>query len=261
MSEKSTKRKKNSLKTTKSKEVKKITKASKAISDPKNNTKVSKNKTATQIKAKRSTKVVSKKTNSNLRRKEFTEYYDLPFTYNQTFVKILAQTPNTLFVYWNISDADKKGFINKYGKDFFKTTRPILIIYNKTKNYSFEIEINDFANSWYFNINDSKCEYEIELGRRYYKIDNNVRNIPNYMQIAFSNKIESPNDHILFEKEQKTIFFKNTKTNTIYSKNIANLHFINHVTKSYRLFDFYNKIYKSEDMNNINNPTSNFTNI
>ncbi|MEI3434642.1 MAG: hypothetical protein V8R26_06685 [Clostridia bacterium] len=33
-------------------------------------------------------------------------------------------------------------------------------------NYTFEIEINDFANCWYFNINDEKCEYVVELGRR-----------------------------------------------------------------------------------------------
>ena len=32
--------------------------------------------------------------------------------------------------------------------------------------YSFEVDINDFANSWYLNIEDAKCEYTIELGRR-----------------------------------------------------------------------------------------------
>ena len=32
--------------------------------------------------------------------------------------------------------------------------------------YSFEIPINDFANSWYLHINDSKCHYRVELGRR-----------------------------------------------------------------------------------------------
>ena len=30
-------------------------------------------------------------------------------------------------------------------------------------NYSFEIPINDFANSWYLHVNDSKCDYRIEL--------------------------------------------------------------------------------------------------
>ena len=35
------------------------------------------------------------------------EYYDLPYRYNQTIVRILAQTPTTLFVYWDISDDDR----------------------------------------------------------------------------------------------------------------------------------------------------------
>ena len=34
------------------------------------------------------------------------EYYDLPYKYNKTVIKALAQNPNTLFVYWEISDED-----------------------------------------------------------------------------------------------------------------------------------------------------------
>ena len=36
------------------------------------------------------------------------EYYDLPYRYNKTVVKILAQTPTNLFVYWEISDDDRE---------------------------------------------------------------------------------------------------------------------------------------------------------
>ena len=186
------------------------------------------------------------------------EYYDLPYTYNKTYVKILAQTPNTLFVYWDISDEDKENFIKTYGKDFFTKTRPVLIIHNITKNYSFEIEINDFANSWYFNISDPKCEYKIEIGRRFNFVKNDSNN---YMHIASSNGIEAPNDHILFEKQQNIVFFKNTKTNYTYSKDIATMQFINHLGKAYRISDFYHNIYKNQDLTNISNPTSSFTNV
>ena len=62
------------------------------------------------------------------------EYYDLPYRYNQTIVKVLAQTPKTLFVYWDISDEDKKNYIKQYGKDFFNKTKPVLIIHNVTMN-------------------------------------------------------------------------------------------------------------------------------
>ena len=48
------------------------------------------------------------------------EYYDLPYRYNQTVVKILAQTPTNLFVYWDISDEDRNSYIEQYGEDFFQ---------------------------------------------------------------------------------------------------------------------------------------------
>ena len=73
------------------------------------------------------------------------EYYDLPYRYNQTVVKVLAQTPTTLFIYWDISDEDRKRFEEQYGENFFESTKPILVVHNDTLGYSFEVEINDFA--------------------------------------------------------------------------------------------------------------------
>ena len=45
------------------------------------------------------------------------EYYDLPYRYNQTVIKILAQTPHSIFIYWDISDSDKFEMKQKYGKN------------------------------------------------------------------------------------------------------------------------------------------------
>ena len=59
------------------------------------------------------TKIHKKEVNSEV------EYYDLPYRYNETTVKILAQTPTTLFIYWDISDMDRASYIQKYGEDFF----------------------------------------------------------------------------------------------------------------------------------------------
>ena len=75
------------------------------------------------------------------------EYYDLPYRYNKTVVKALAQNPNTLFVYWEVSDEDRNSFIKKYGERFFHITKPVLIVHNLTDKYSYEIDINDFANN------------------------------------------------------------------------------------------------------------------
>lgn len=173
------------------------------------------------------------------------EYYDLPFAYNQTVVKILAQTPEILFVYWDISDEDRQKYIETYGENFFNETKPVLIITNKTMNYSFEVDINDFANSWYLHINDPKCEYNIELGRR--PISKEIELPNNYMYVASSNVIEAPNDHILFEKEQSVAYFKNVKTDVVSEKPITKLTFMNRLGKIYNIYDMYKQIYKNEN--------------
>lgn len=174
------------------------------------------------------------------------EYYDLPYSYNQTVVKVLAQTPKTLFVYWEISEADKEKFKEQYGENFFETTKPVLIIHNETLNYSFEVEINDFANSWYLHVNDSKADYKIELGRRYFDNSNN-NNSNNYVYITTSNEIESPNDHILFDKSQNMVYFRNVKTNVETKKDVSSLSFIKNMGKIYNIYDLYKKIYKEEN--------------
>ena len=152
------------------------------------------------------------------------EYYDLPQRYNQTVVKVLAQTPKTLFIYWEISDDDITKYKNQYGENFFETTKPVLIIHNDTLNYSFEVEINDFANSWYLHVNDSKSDYRIELGRR--PIYNNENIKESYIYISSSNRIESPNDHILFNNSQKMVYYRNVKTNQEIKNPVSSLFFM-----------------------------------
>jgi hypothetical protein len=238
------------LTSSKSSSSKKSSNVRKAVSSKKTTSK--KQTTSKKAVSIKSTEKISSKNNN----KNILEYYDLPYRYNQTVVKMLAQSPKTLFVYWDISDLDKKSFIKKYGKDFFDNTKPVLIIHNETKNYTFEIDINDFANCWYFNVPDEKCEYLVELGRR---PKNNSINIPNnYLFVTSSNEIESPNGHILFEKEQKTLFYRNVKSNETYSKDVANLQFIKHLARTYKIYDLYKSLYKDENLNDVNNPSSSF---
>ena len=218
-------------------------------------------------------KTASKKDNySNLIKANFSpEYYDLPYRYNQTVVKILAQTPTNLFIYWDISDEDRENFKKQYGEYFFEITKPVLVVHNKTMNYSFEIDINDFANSWYLTVNDSNCEYKIELGRR--PIPINYSYIPQYdaekngpispietpyIYISSSNEIESPNDKILFNKQDK-IYFRNVKTNEVYEKDIKEFPFINKDNEFISIYELYKNLYKEEISNStldLNNPSS-----
>lgn len=188
----------------------------------------------------------SSRTGVSKKKPEIIEYYDLPYRYNQTVVKILAQTPKTLFVYWDISDDDRKRYAEEFGEKFFENTVPVLIVHNKTMNYSFEIEINDFANSWYFNVNDAKCDYEIELGRRARTQEVSLPN--NYMYVASSNVIEAPNNHILFEQNQKTLFFRNVKTNTTTAKDVSQFQFMKYMGRIYNIYDIYRKIYRENEL-------------
>ena len=194
------------------------------------------------------------------------EYYDLPYKYNQTVVKVLYQNPTTLFVYWEISDNDIENYKKQYGENFFDTTRPVLVVYNDTMNYSFEIDINDFANSWYFNINDSKCDYRVELMRR--PVFYNEKIGSNHIFITSSNNIETPNDKILFSTDEPdVVYFRNTKNNTqrkvylsslLESLNLTNKNFGFPIVRN--VYDLYKNIYNIEDVGefsiSLTNPSS-----
>lgn len=225
------------------------------------------------------TKTAKKKTlNSKIKKQpaQVVEYYDLPYRYNETIVKILYQTPDTLFVYWDIADSDREKYIEQYGKNFFNITRPVLIIHNDTMNYSFEIPINDFANSWYLHINDSKCDYRVELGRRpnYYnkEVEKEIKEKidTDYIHVSISNEIETPNDHVLFNtNENNTIKIRNIKNHAEQSvslyeivkrlpamKRVQNIPYVSEQL----LQNIYSEIYQTQDISLFdritNNPSS-----
>lgn len=251
-------------------------------------TKIEKKKTKEVAKPKKSTKKVVKKeeikktTNTKTKKttkttkikkeeKFLPEYYDLPYRYNETIVKILAQTPKKMFVYWDISDKDIKKYKKVFGENFFNETYPVLLIHNNQMDYTFEVVVNDFANCWYVDINDAKCDYTVNLGRKFKDIknllidkhqldDENINLKNDYLEITNSNSLEIPNDHILFEKIGKTVKYRNVKTFEETDKNIENI-----ISESgnelniYNIYDFYNQIYKNEIEENIfdiNNPSS-----
>jgi len=248
---------------------KKATKTTKKSAVAKKTT-TAKKKTTTTKKAttKKSTQIVKPLA-------EVVEYYDLPYRYNETIVKILYQTPDTLFVYWDIADSDRENYIQQYGENFFNITRPVLIVHNDSMNYSFEIPINDFANSWYLHINDSKCNYRVELGRRpnYYsqeaakEIEENIKT--DYIYVSSSNEIESPNDRVLFNtNENNTIRFRNVKNNE--EKSISLYDIVKHLPALKKaqnipyiseelLENLYSGIYQNEDISlfeRLSNPSS-----
>ena len=218
----------------------------------------------------------SKEKNKNQKSKEvkspeyLLEYYDLPYRYNETIVKILAQTPKKLFVYWDISDKDRRRYLNAFGEDFFEKTYPVLLLYNEDKNYVKEIPINDFANSWYIDIDDAKTKYTVQLGRKF-KEKPQIINIAkieeeqivlktDYLSFAYSNKMKVPNDHVLLEKLPRFVTFRNVKTNQEIVKDMGEFKTV--FGKNYNVKEFYEEHYKEEITDGIfdmANPSSNLS--
>ena len=237
-----TKKEDTIVKTSSSKKASKSTKSEASLKKTKTAKTAKKKASPASMKKSSTSSKVKTKNKEDFHKIEVLEYYDLPYRYNQTVVKVLAQTPNTLFVYWDISDTDRQKYIDTYGEYFFHNTKPVLIVHNLTMHYAFELDIHDFANCWYLQVRDSKCDYQIELGRRPI---NQYVSIPNaYLYVSSSNSIESPNDHILADSLKPKVTFRNVKSHQLVQKDIKTLPVFDKITKLLSLPDFYQKLYK-----------------
>ena len=155
------------------------------------------------------------------------EYYEIPQKYNETSIRVLAQNPKKLFVYWEISDNDISKYLDEYGDIFYSNTTPLLVVENKEKSHKFEIGIDGYANSWYIDIVDDSSTYSITYARKVScnmvnLNDNSILKKDEIIHFAKSNNIVSPNGHILYNNSNN-ILFKNTRTNTEYTIPLTNI--------------------------------------
>ena len=58
--------------------------------------------------------------------------------------------------------------------------------------------------------------------------------------------MNAPNDHILFDKIGKTVFFRDVKTNVETQKSVSSFTFINNMGRIYNIYDLYKQIYHNE---------------
>lgn len=225
-------------------DAKKVTKKTTSKSGTKTDTKKKTAKTTTKTKktstSRKTTKATTKKTTPKKSTEKdipIIEHYDLPYRYNHTIVKVLAQTPTRLFVYWDVANEDIEHLKENYGPDFLNNTKPVLIIKNDSMNYSFEVDVDDFANGWYINVNDANCNYSVELGRRakYYNEDRHIDIPNNYIYISSSNEMSAPNDRVLFNKNLSTVYFKDVKTNIVTAEHVSSISFMRHIKELYNL--------------------------
>lgn len=127
--------------------------------------------------------------------KSKSEYYELPTKYGETVVRLLVQSPTRMYAYWEVNDNSTQNFRFDYN-----VCTPVLKITNLTMNYSYEVNIDPYANNYYIDVKDVNCDYKVELGRRY----NNE-----YMAVYESNEVTMPKNTPVRQNESEEIVYRN----------------------------------------------------
>ena len=127
-----------------------------------------------------------------------TEYYELPSKYNKTIVRLLVQSPTRMFVYWEVDEDSVKYFESM--KMNYSSARPVLKVKNITMNYSYDIPIDPFTNSYYIDVKDPDCEYQVELGR----IQNDK-----FVNLYTSNSATVPRSNPMYVGDSEEVVYRN----------------------------------------------------
>ncbi len=145
------------------------------------------------------------------------EYYELPNKYDETIVRLLVQSPTRMYVYWEVGNKTIENFsANKLN---YNSCTPVLKVTNITLGYSYEIEIDPYANNYYIDVKDANCKYKVEIGRK---------NHDKFIGIYESNEVKIPRSMPVFAKEAEEIIYRNyikmeeTDKFIIYRKNSIN---------------------------------------
>lgn len=88
---------------------------------------------------------------------------DLPSEYGETRIVIQARDPHWAWVYWEYSSIERKKLEDELGTFEYAHTELFLKVFNKTMGYSFEVKLPENCDNWYLSLNDSNCEYYVQL--------------------------------------------------------------------------------------------------
>jgi hypothetical protein len=86
----------------------------------------------------------------------------------KTSLVLLAQSPYTIFCYFNIEPSIVKGFEEKYGFNSWDLSKPIIKVYSIAEGEAKEIKtifIDLKADSWYINLEKDNLTLFLKLGR------------------------------------------------------------------------------------------------
>ena len=107
---------------------------------------------------------------------------DLPFSYNQTKLILLARDPEWAYAYWDFS-AETWNWIMKLLKED-PATRAKLRVHNLSHQTFYDLDVPLEAKNWYLHLGLPNTEFEAELGL----LDSKGR----FYRIIKSNRIRTP---------------------------------------------------------------------
>ena len=113
---------------------------------------------------------------------------ELPSEYGETRVVAQARDPHWAWVYWEFSSIERKKLEIQLGAFEYAHTELFLRVFNTSLNYSFEIKLPENCDNWYLSLNDSDCDYYVELCIRIPSLGEEV--------LATSNSIHLPTDKV-----------------------------------------------------------------
>lgn len=130
--------------------------------------------------------------------------YELPASYDDNRVVLMAKDPHWLFAYWDLDPALEDAFRLEFGNEVWNRSVPYLKVRNITMNKEFHIRINDFSSSWYISVPEPDCFYTVEVGRK--------SSERFFISLAGSNIAGTPRDSI--SNNSRTIFVNCRKPDT-----------------------------------------------
>ncbi len=118
---------------------------------------------------------------------------DIPYSYDQDRIVLQVRDPHWLHTYWELRNQTLEGLRMRLGSEFERSKR-VLRIYDVTNivfngsnaNSFFDIQINDFTNSWYINANGPGRSWCVDLGLM----------LPDgrFIMVVRSNIVQTPSD-------------------------------------------------------------------
>jgi hypothetical protein len=115
---------------------------------------------------------------------------EFPRNYGKSQLNLLVRDPDWLYAYWEITATVQSEFSRQFG-DVWNTSRPMLRVYDITddnKRTYYDIQIQDYADSWYIHVGRPNHTFFVDLGR--------VLPDGRFYCIARSNFVTTPSNRI-----------------------------------------------------------------